>query len=612
MSSPSRQPGGVAGTIGAFNFIRRVSFPSFPEVVSIFCTLVVLSSIVALPVAGLDLASAFWFAAFVIIAPALVGELVNTLLVLRKDPVLDYRRLVGLEILSWWTLTLILPVAALLGQALGNRGVWVDGFLLALAVSLPLRFLTIFSISSLSVLRKVLAAVLVPAATVRAYFFYAAQLGPLSSSGTIFAGVGILASELLLSGIGVFLIIRNVERSGSPLIRDSPMGLFRAFLQHWLNKDPKPLEERLAALGSAGEVETSILAFSDKNSPPKGCIVVSNFHPGPYRDLGSGGLPSTLKSALERAIGGIALVPHGISNHEYNIISRDDIEEMVHEAKMRYPSSAESSTASEFVREEFEGAKASAQLFGKTVLVTLTLAPQDMEDIPGEVLNAIRKVASEKGLRVVAIDAHNSLSGQASITPDQARELTQAGIKVLTSVTRLPQGPFKLGAASDPLGELGLEDGIGPGGLSVIVVQTRNQIAAYVLVDGNNMQNGVRELILRSLKEAGVDEGEVMTTDTHLVTGLVRSPLGYHPVGEGLNKELLTRKVKETVQRAVEDLEEASTGFSDFKLNLRVLGSDTFSSITSFVSRVAGRIGRSFFRLELVTFIVALVVLALL
>lgn len=611
MTLGSGPSGGVAGTVGAFNFIRRVAFPSTTELVSIFCTLVSVSTLIALPSVGLSLSSIVWLTAAIIIGPTLVGESLTAAILLREDPVLDFRRLMGLELLSWWTLVILLPFSTLVGVTIGNGGIWVDGLLLALAISLPIRFLTIFAISSLPQWRKIVAATLVPAATFAAYAFLSPALG-ISSGGTVLASFGVLLSGLVLSIVSVSWLIQGVERAGSPSIGDSPMGLFRAFLQHWLKKEARPLEERLAALGSTGGIQTSILAFPSSRKTPKGCIVVSNFHPGPYRDLGSGGLASTLKSSLESAVGGVAMVPHGITNHEYNIISRDDIKEMIHQTQMHYPSGPNASTASRLVRDELEGAKVSAQLFGNTVLLTLTLAPQDMEDIPVEVLESIQKATSEKGLRAVAIDAHNSLSNQTSITPDQARKLTQAAIKALTSVTEIPQQPFKIGAASDPLKEFNLEDGIGPGGLSIIALKTGDQLAAYLTIDGNNMQTGVRDHILGMLREIGVDEGEVMTTDTHLVTGLVRSPLGYHPVGESISKELLSRKIRETVQRAINDMEDASAGFSTFKLDLRVLGSETFNSITSFVGRIAGRIGRSFFRLELATFIVALIALAFL
>lgn len=607
---PTRS-GGVAGTVGAFNFIRRVSFPTTPEVISIFCTFVASSTLISLPSTPLSLSSIVWTTIFLLILPVLVGEILNASVILRGDPVLGFRRLMGLELVSWWTLLLTLPLSTFLGQLLGSQWFWTDGLLLSLALSLPVRSLGIFAISPLPSWRKALGAAIVPVLMVSA-LYYAVAFIEVPSAAVMVPGLVVLATGLVMSLAGVSWLVQGVDKAGSPSIGDSPMELFRAFLQHWLKKESKPLEDRLAGLGALREIETSILAFFSSQKRHKGCVVISNFHPGPYRDLGSGGLPSALKSSIESSAGGVALVPHGISNHECNIITHEDIATFLKQARVRYPSDTFATKASQFIREEFEGAKASAQAFGNIVLLTLTMAPLDMEDIPVEVLHTIQAVASEQGLVALSVDAHNSLSGQTSLTPDQARKLAQAAGKALTTVSELPQYSFKVGMATAPLPEFSLEDGLGPGGLSILLVEAGGQLASYVTIDGNNLQSGFRDFILDDLRSEGIDEAEVTTTDTHLVTGLVRSPLGYHPVGENIDRQLLVGKIRETVRKALANAEEATTGFSSFRLNLRVLGSEAFSSITLFIVKTGDRLGQFFVKLELAAFLSALAILALL
>jgi predicted neutral ceramidase superfamily lipid hydrolase len=232
-----------------------------------------------------------------------------------------------------------------------------------------------------------------------------------------------------------------------------------------------------------------------------------------------------------------------------------------------------------------------------------------MEDLPSEVAQEIEREAQARGLTAIVADAHNSLSNQTSITSEQARKLVEASVKVLDQLALARRSPFRAGSAADPLEEFRLEDGIGPGGLSSLVVRSGNQIVAYLTIDGNNMHTGVREAILEDLETIGVADGEIMTTDTHLVTGLVRSSLGYYPVGAHLDVGLLTRKVRETVQRAMASMEESTAGFSKFSIEVRVLGSETFQTITSFVDRIARRIGRQFFKLEALTLVVTLIIL---
>jgi len=56
-------------------------------------------------------------------------------------------------------------------------------------------------------------------------------------------------------------------------------------------------------------------------------------------------------------------------------------------------------------------------------------------------------------------------------------------------------------------------------------------------------------------------------------------------------------------------MEESTAGFSKFSIEVRVLGSETFQTITGFVGRIARRIARQFYMLEVLTLAVTLVIL---
>ena len=601
--------GGVGGTVGAFNFIRRIGFPSTPEVLSVFLTITVLASVLALPLAGISLQATILFPLIGVVIPTLIGEALNSTIILRGDKVLNFRRLIGMEILSWFLLIVALPLGVVAGMVVSRPMLWVDGFFTVLLFSLPLRFLTIASISSVHSWKKPLASALPPILVIVSFSILGSSPAVANAhTSLLIRGIIAFAVGMIISAAGVSRIIRNVERSGTPEVRDSPLTLFRAFLQHWLKSDPEPLEKRLGVLGTEGTIEGSILAFSGAKEAV-GCVVVSNFHPGPYRDLGSAGLPSKLKASFERSKGGIVQVPHGISNHQLNIVSQADVQRVIDRALEEYPAEPQIHESSAMIRSTVADAKVSGQVFGNVAFLTLTLSPTDMEDLPSEVAVEIEREAQARGLTAIVADAHNSLSNQTSITSDQARKLVEASVKVLDQLALARKSPFKTGSAADPLEEFRLEDGIGPGGLSSLVVRNGNQIVAYLTIDGNNMHTGVREAILEDLETVGVADGEIMTTDTHLVTGLVRSTLGYYPVGANVDVGLLKQKARESVQRAMSSMEESTAGFSKFSTEVRVLGSETFRTITSFVGRIARRIGRQFFRLEALTLVATLIIL---
>ncbi len=615
---PSRKESkGVSGTVDAFNFIRRIGFPPSAEVISMFVTIALLATVTSLPFSGLSLASTLLITTSAIILPTLLGSFISATILLRGEPVLNFRRLMGMEMIAWSPVLVLFPLYSLLGTFAGNQTLWMDGLFVSVALSIPVRLLTIFSMSGMASARKLASSALVPALV----FFLFALLADPAISSPANASPGLEASVareapaltvLLIAGLlswaGVVRIIRRVDGQGSSIIRDAPMGLFRDFLRHWLKGEGGPLENRLAALGRTGRISVSTLAFEGLGGLRTG-VIFSNFHPGPYRDLGSGGLPSMLKSSVESKNNTIIMVPHGISNHEYNIISYADIKSLVNEACLKYPVAGNRAEGTKLVREISGDAKATAQIFGNIVFLTLTLAPIDMEDIPTEVNEALKAEAKARGLTALVADAHNSLNTQVSINETQAAMLADAGIKALTAASRLPRSIFKVGAASHALREFRLEDGIGPGGLTELIIECQGQRVAYITIDGNNMQQGFRAALLEEIHGEGIVDGEVMTTDTHLVAGVVRSPLGYHPVGEGINRELLVTRVRETARAGAANMQEGSMGFGTFEMDLKVLGSESFRSITSFVGRVARGIGRSFLKLELLVLIVSVIVL---
>src|SRR2546428_157790 len=507
---PRDRKGGVSGTVDAFNFIRRVGFPSTRRVIVIFAAIALFSASISLLPANEGPGQTLVFAGAVLVWPTILGEFLNSTLILHKEKILDFRRLMGLEIISILPIAVLLPIFSWIGLLFGQKTLWLFGFLVGLAVSLPIRFLSTDAMSSLPAWRKLFAALTTPILISTSFLGLSYALLPGSSLQTLVPGILILIVTCsIVSALGVSLIIERVEQSGRAEIGHSPMGLFRAFLHHWLRKTPTALEERLLSLSTEGSIETKILSFSGEDSRPKASLVVSNFHPGPYRE---------------------------------------------------------------------------------------------MEDLPTSVATEIEREASRQGFEVLIVDAHNSIVSQTSITPLQAGRIVAAAVRVLGRLRALSQGPFSVGSAYDALKSYSLKEGIGPGGLSVMVVRTGSDAVSYITIDGNNMQQGFRDKILQAIRETGVSDAEVMTTDTHLVTGLVRSPLGYYPVGAALPTATFVTQITQSVKKAMANLEESSAGFSKFSLQLQVLGSETFQSITGFIGRIPGPLWRPFYWLGIDTF----------
>src|SRR5438046_2796166 len=506
---PQDRKSGVSGTVDAFNFIRRVGFPTTPRVIEIFAGIALLSASISLLPSNESLAQTLVFVGAILVWPAVLGEFLNATLILHREKILDFRRLMGLEIISLFPVAVLLPLFSWVGLIVGQKTLWEYGFLVGLAVSLPVRFLSTDAMSSLAAWRKLSAGLTTPILATASFLALGYFVSPATPLQTLLPKVLVLLVACsIVSALGVSFIIHRVEVSGRSEIGSSPMELFRSFLHHWLLKTPTALEERLLPLSTEGPIETKILSLSGEGSKPKASFVVSNFHPGPYRDMGSGGLPSELKQSLEETQRGVVQVPHGISSHKLNIVSHRDIDRLLSAARENYPSEHLIRKASSMIRGREGDAIVSGQAFGNVALLTITLAPEEMEDLPTVVSGEIEKEASTRGFEVLVLDAHNSLVGQPSITPLQAERIITAAVRVLDRLKALSQDPFKVGSAYDALDSYGLKDGIGPGGLSVLVLKTESDTVSYITIDGNNMQQGLRDRIVQSVKDIGVRDDE--------------------------------------------------------------------------------------------------------
>jgi putative membrane protein len=188
--------------------------------------------------------------------------------------------------------------------------------------------------------------------------------------------------------------------------------------------------------------------------------------------------------------------------------------------------------------------------------------------------------AEKMGLSVLAIDAHNSMGG--SFDCDSAvASFSKASVACLEKAMKRQSSSFKVGAATVVPQEFKVLDGMGPGGISVIVVEVDGQKVAYVTIDGNNMVSGLRDKILAALKELGIDDGEVLTTDTHSVCGMIRSARGYNLVGEAIDHAKLINYIKEATIHALDNMEPAEASWRTETIpKVKVVGEQQITELT--------------------------------
>jgi len=231
-----------------------------------------------------------------------------------------------------------------------------------------------------------------------------------------------------------------------------------------------------------------------------------------------------------------------------------------------------------------------------------------MEDLPQELDSFIVKEAEKRELSALVIDAHNSIEGPFNLS-EAVVSLRKGSVASLKKAMSYGRSSFEVGAATVVPKGFTVKEGMGPGGISVIVTKVGDQKAAYVTIDGNNMISGLRERILSELREIGIVDGEVLTTDTHAVCGVVLTARGYHPIGEVIDQSKLISYIRQAAVKALDSLEPAEASWhTEIIPNVNVIGEKQIEE----VGLVADRTAKQAKRLAVFLFPLASVLLILL
>ena len=494
-----------------------------------------------------------------------------TFLVLRKDPVYDLRRVSALSLFCWilWLFFIFMSF----GAAVFCGAVWaVRLCLFGLSAVLILRLIVLHVTSSSGFKRFLIASIVPPflcLAPFMSLWLDVADFWRISIFLVYALGVALASSYFFIS------LLNSV---GKRTVGFSSLSIFKAFLLNWIADLNAPFEVFLENLSEEQDVNVSVLRFD--GSKVKAFIVVPSAHPGPFKNIGSSLLPSMLKKALEQKFGGVACVPLGVLGHELDLASQVQNQKIINCVVESAFFKAEGDKATPFIKIKNGLATACCQVFGGTAFIAFSLAPNTTEDLPQELGSIIQREAGKHGLNAcVVVNAHNSING--TVDSKQAFEALEAAAKAcLEKIDSIDKRPFKIGAATIMPEPFGLAEGMGPGGITVLVVEVGGQKAAYVIFDGNNMVSGLREKILSALQTIGVDEGEVFTTDTHSVNAVTLNARGYHPIGEIMDQEKLIEYVKKAAHTALASLGPAKVGFRNVTVqNVKVIGQDALEKL---------------------------------
>lgn len=484
-----------------------------------------------------------------------------------------------LALVSMVILAIIYIIGSLVSYLTGHNYT-IDTIIYGCAIIFAFRTIIIWGTSNIKLLPSV-----VVSATQPALILSMLMVIIFLSSTTTYLGnfslIALLLKIIIASLILVLAIFSFVAVIESPMRKNLGVGgleLLSLFIAH-ISEGSQAMEMVFEDMGESIETLVGILSFKGKNGI-KGIFLSPSIHPGPVGEIGGGNMPTILGERF----GAFTMVAHGPSTHDFNPVSSKELDKIESTVKDALKDMEYTDYASKFFTVENEKAKIGVQYFDDNLVLLVTFSPTGSDDIDFGVGLAVMKAAKTPGIKnVLMVDCHNSFVPDSRILPGNKEvfQLLGAVDKISKKDTR---ETIRVGCSFDPMEDFSKEQGVGQSGVKVMLVEVGGkQKTAYILLDANNMVLNYREKILDAVKSLGVDEGEVMTTDTHYVNTLSG---GHNPIGSKMQTEII-EEIKKTTLKAIDDLEPVKVGMKVAEIDdIKTLGPTHATELVTTISSI--------------------------
>ncbi len=405
------------------------------------------------------------------------------------------------------------------------------------------------------------------------------------------SGVGIIVGMILFSpsfaifalvlhlvfGMGFAILIWMIERPLKRAFKIRGLAFINAFIAH-MTDGSKGMEDFFRDIGEGIYVPQVSFFFSRGRKTPV-IFTVPNLHPGPMGEIGGGNLPKVL---YDYFCPEEMFVAHGCATHDFNLVSDTEITKVISALQKSRTDLDYTALAGKSGRHSFGSVQVLFQRFGDSVLLVTSRSPEMTEDLDFSIGMAIMAEGHRWFPHVAVVDAHNCMTDLSSpilLATHTAMEYQRASLEAMEACKDASLHPLRIGISHSPLA-FSREQGFGDLGIQVMVAEVENQKTAYILVDGNNVAQGVREILLAQVLTL-VDHAEIMTTDSHVVNTIT----GKNPVGMAVPADEIIPVVMQAVRDAVLDLTPAETAAATAQCeNVIVFGSNRIVQLASTVN----------------------------
>ena len=359
------------------------------------------------------------------------------------------------------------------------------------------------------------------------------------------------------------------DRAGRPAV-DSTHELIQAYVTSASKNDPTEMKQIIERKAKPSTVSTTQIKFQTNDKQVMFSMVLPDIHPGPFHPVGGSNIPYLIYKNMDST----AMVMHSISNHDLNLPSQEEVN--------NYLTSISDSEVlrngvgcTEPVTVQINNARAGGLLFDKTALLFLSLSPHGMEDLTMDIRTQIEQFAKNRNFeQVMIVDTHNAMGDE--ISKEDSEDLLIAAKSTLDTLKTKQSYPFKFGYQNSNDMNIKKAD-IAMGGIAILCLEINEKKYFVGWADANNMENGVREQIVKHFANIGYELIEICTSDTHFTADGARNKNGYFQLGMISKPTQLANWYLELAQKAEKQMNECSFEILENQSKVKVMGSDIYA-----------------------------------
>ncbi len=508
---------------------------------------------------------------FIISSPIIIGVFSATLLFdylsLKGTPLNKFSKVLHVTAFAsiLWTLTVILSYAS--GFIIYNNHAPINSVIQGMFMAIGLRIGIFTSVFGATLKRAV------PISFIQPLIIFI-LISFLYFNHIFFTNLSVYLFGATILTIGVLWAI-VIDRLGRPSFA-SAFKILQAFLKAWTENKYEEMERIAEEKANSRNVKTLLIKLKSQKDVT---LVLPELHPGPFNPIGGSNLPFDLFKFYSKS----AMVMHSISDHSLNIPSHKEVRKYLDSLKqVTHLESGDKCTIP--ISKSLNDCICTGFALGKNVILFLSKSPSGMEDIPQEIKHSLEEYSKELGFeQTFIIDSHNSLGEK--IEKQSIDIFIDLGKQCIETIKNSEQHVFKIGYSNsfqiDPIKtDAKKSPDLGDGQFGLLIISIKNKEYGLCWCDSNNMKNGIREKIMKSLDETNVEIMEVCTSDTHSTSGK-RNTKGYYTLGDITRDTNIVDIFKQLITLARKSINESEYEIHKSECQVFVMGNDQFDDYSN-------------------------------